>query len=53
MKREKLKRLNKPERRERLDGMVQYRPFGTCRNCSIASLAEAKGHFCQRLKANG
>ncbi|MEO0190636.1 MAG: hypothetical protein ABIL18_06620 [candidate division WOR-3 bacterium] len=44
---------DKPERQDRPDGMVQYRLFGTCRNCSIASLAGAKGHFCQRLKANG
>ncbi|MEO0183984.1 MAG: hypothetical protein ABIL40_10995, partial [candidate division WOR-3 bacterium] len=53
---EKLKRPDKPERRDkrdRPDGMVQYRPFGTCKNCSIASLAGTKGHFCQRLKANG
>ncbi len=31
---------DKPERQDRPDGMVQYRLFG---NCSIASLAGAKG----------
>ncbi|MEO0227363.1 MAG: hypothetical protein ABIL70_04855 [candidate division WOR-3 bacterium] len=48
---------DKPERRERPDGMVQYRPPSAdlqelqyrfaCRS------ERAKGHFCQRLIANG
>ncbi|MEO0095981.1 MAG: hypothetical protein ABIL66_08840 [candidate division WOR-3 bacterium] len=39
---------DKPERQDRPDGMVQYRLFG---NCSIASLAEAKGVFLPKAKS--